>query len=140
MSEVSPHRFFSSRQLLEVWPFLSATPILTQFAWSPLVLSAAQHNFAIFPDPVGTTHCLPHSLSSPWATNQSLSSSTLTLGGVYSDLLALHVRRGDFKRHCPRLAKRSYQFHGFNSFEGLPDPWIPFNGSSSVRTFLFFRI
>ena len=33
-----------------------------------------------------------------------------------SSLLALHIRRGDYIRHCPRLARWGATFLGFNSF------------------------
>lgn len=31
-------------------------------------------------------------------------------------ILALHIRRGDFKEHCANLAERESMYTGFNSF------------------------
>jgi len=39
------------------------------------------------------------------------------------ELLALHIRRGDFADHCLHLGKWSSDFNGFNQFSALPDKW-----------------
>ncbi|KAG6868303.1 hypothetical protein C0993_005191 [Termitomyces sp. T159_Od127] len=44
-------------------------------------------------------------------------SANTTLTG----LVALHLRRGDFKRHCPRLAGWKAQYNGLNRLPELPD-------------------
>ncbi|KDQ50805.1 hypothetical protein JAAARDRAFT_41747 [Jaapia argillacea MUCL 33604] len=100
--------FFGSSRILSLWPSLSTSPILTDFAWSPLVQSAVTRNFALLQ---------PYSaklISDP--------SSTGTLPG----LVAVHLRRGDFERHCPRLSGWESSYMGFNEFPTLPDRFDPF--------------
>lgn len=89
------------------------------------MLSAVQRNFAFFPTlSVAEDSILPQhpSLDSPQRARST-----------YPELLAVHIRRGDFTRHCSNLAEWGPGFHGFNSFKGLPDPWISYSGSSMVR-------
>lgn len=121
--------FFGGYELLDVWPSLSQTPIVTSFEWSPLVSSAVDRNFVALSD----SH---EHLSTPQANQEpaplqsaSSTASALTAVPTHPSLVALHIRRGDYNRHCTRLAQWGLYFHGFNSFEGLPDPWIPFTGS-----------
>lgn len=113
-----PGSFLGGQGILDIWPSLSQSPILTQFTWSPLVTSAVERNFVALSDPHSSSDFSP-SPSSPTDT--------------YPALLAVHIRRGDYKRHCARLAKWGVHFHGFNAFEDLPDPWIPITGASTVR-------
>ena len=40
-------------------------------------------------------------------------------------LLAVHIRRGDYERHCARLAAWGSLYMGFNEFPGLPDTFDP---------------
>ncbi len=106
------HNFslFGSKDLLSLWPSLSVSPILTSFAWSPLVQSAAMRNFLLH---------TPDSTTSLYIDNNALSTSR--------GLVAIHLRRGDYIRHCPRLAKWNSTFMGYNQFPSLPDrfPLLP---------------
>ena len=81
---------FGSPRILSLWPSLSASPISSSYTWSPLVQSAVSGNFA-FPQPL---------------LSDISSNSTLT------GLVAIHLRRGDCKRHYPRLATWSSSFMG----------------------------
>ncbi len=40
-------------------------------------------------------------------------------------LIALHIRRGDFKEHCTNLAGWNTRYNGLNSFPELPDKFVP---------------
>src|SRR5262249_37177926 len=42
-----------------------------------------------------------------------------------SGLVALHLRRGDYKRHCPRLARWHANYMGINQHPSLPDKFDP---------------
>ncbi|EDR01438.1 uncharacterized protein LACBIDRAFT_333152 [Laccaria bicolor S238N-H82] len=64
-------------QFLLLLPDLFLSPILHSFTWSPLILSAIVRNFNIF----------------------EMGSNSMVTG-----LLAVHLRRGDYERHCLRLA------------------------------------
>lgn len=88
-------------------PGLSSSPILADYTWSPLVQSAVSRNFAILQ---------PSSARSLF----DISSKT-TLPG----LIAVHLRRGDYVRHCPRLADWGSLYMGINEFPELPDKFDP---------------
>lgn len=131
-----PHwyRFFGGQQILDVWPSLSQSPILTRFKWSPLVLSAIERNFALLPNiPEAGDSALPQHQSLDTSQQASSTVSSPLARSTYPALLAVHIRRGDFKRHCSNLAEWGPGFHGFNSFKGLQDHWTSYSGSSMVR-------
>jgi hypothetical protein len=109
---------FGSPRILSIWPSLSTSPILQSYTWSPLVQSAVSRNFALL-QPV-----------SPKSLFDISSKSTLT------GLVAVHLRRGDYKRHCPRLAGWDASFMGLNQFPTLPDKFYPslYPSSSSSRS------
>ncbi|KAL4077833.1 hypothetical protein J3A83DRAFT_4186114 [Scleroderma citrinum] len=99
---------FGGPRILSLWESLVSSPILTEFAWSPLVQSAVARNFALLqPDTAKDIYAAstPHP----------------TLHG----LVAIHLRRGDYKRHCPNLAKWGAEFMGFNQHPSLPDRFDP---------------
>jgi hypothetical protein len=98
---------FGGPRILSIWPGVSSSPILTDYTWSPLVQSAVSRNFAIFQPP------------SPKTLFDISSTSTL------SGLVAVHLRRGDYKRHCPRLAEWQSLYMGLNQFPSLPDKFDP---------------
>ncbi|RDB29870.1 hypothetical protein Hypma_013959 [Hypsizygus marmoreus] len=99
--------FFDSERIVSLWPGLSTSPILTDYLWSPLVQSAVFRNFVVLQ---------PASAKSLF----DISSKT-TLSG----LVALHLRRGDYRRHCPRLAGWESRYNGLNQFPTLPDRFDP---------------
>ncbi|KAF8496238.1 hypothetical protein F5888DRAFT_1794754 [Russula emetica] len=108
--------FGDSRRLLDIWPSLSTSPILTHFSWSPLITAALSAN----------AHFIHPTLSSSTPSSFVPSSNTPPLSG----LLALHIRRGDFIEHCEHLTNWSVRFMGFNEFPGLPDRFTPPASSS----------
>lgn len=99
--------FFGGPRVLSIWPALSSSPILSSYVWSPLVVSAIARNFPIL-QPQD-----PQMLYTPSP------SSTLT------GLVAVHLRRGDYERHCSRLASWGSTYMGFNLFPSLPDKFDP---------------
>ena len=112
------YSLFGSPRILSIWPSLSTSPILQSYTWSPLVQSAVSRNFALL-QPI-----------SPKSLFDISSKSTLT------GLVAVHLRRGDYKRHCPRLAGWDAAFMGLNQFPSLPDKFYPslYPSSSSSRS------
>ncbi|EPQ60217.1 hypothetical protein GLOTRDRAFT_112923 [Gloeophyllum trabeum ATCC 11539] len=116
---------FGSKRVLDIWPSLRVSPILTQFHWSPLIHSAVEYNSHLF----ATTTFLSSLLSSLpiispfFQTNYNPTS--LDQYKPIPGLLALHIRRGDFVDHCHHLAKWSSLYNGFNSFPDLPDKFEP---------------
>ncbi|EKM77859.1 hypothetical protein AGABI1DRAFT_76890 [Agaricus bisporus var. burnettii JB137-S8] len=135
-NEIFDFEFFGSQQILDVWPSLSQSPILTRFKWSPLVLSAIERNFALLPNiPEVGESALPQHQSLDTSQQASSTVSSPLARSTYPALLAVHIRRGDFKRHCSNLAEWGPGFHGFNSFQGLPDHWTSYSGSSMKREY-----
>lgn len=99
-------------RLLDLWPAFSQSPILRHFRWSDLVELAFDTNREVFA-PSNTVESnlmsVPDNVPSPERYT------------VIPGLLALHIRRGDFIRHCKRLAGWNANFVGYNAFPSLPD-------------------
>lgn len=77
--------------------------MVTEFKWSPLVLSAFESNQHLFaPDGIP-----PSKKSNPYP--------------IIPGLLALHIRRGDFENHCRSLAEWGSSWTGFNQLPQLID-------------------
>lgn len=77
--------------------------MVTEFRWSPLVLDAFEKNKHLF---------APKGLSVPTPEDQY---------PMIPGLLALHIRRGDFEKHCNHLAKWGSSWTGFNQLPELLD-------------------
>ncbi|KAG7097686.1 hypothetical protein E1B28_005011 [Marasmius oreades] len=99
--------YFGTKLPLSVLPALTSSPMLTQFAWSPIVLSAVARNFAVLQP------------SDPRTLLDTGSSAIL------EGLVAVHLRRGDFQGHCRFLHKHRAQFIGINRYHVLPDRFHP---------------
>lgn len=81
---------------------------MTGFKWSPIVLSALHRN--------------AYSISPEFELDP--------LPEVINDLMALHVRRGDFEHHCINLNKWSSPYLGWNQMPGLADTFTPVESDS----------
>lgn len=111
---------FGSDRVLATWSSLSQSPIIRDYAWSPLVASGVTRNFALLhahsaKDTITRTPSLP-----PFE-SRAPGSRDETIHG----LVAVHLRRGDYVRHCPRLAQWGATYMGFNQFPSLPDKFEP---------------
>ncbi|KAF8835811.1 hypothetical protein BDN67DRAFT_912302 [Paxillus ammoniavirescens] len=98
---------FGGPRILSLWDALSSSPILADFTWSPLVQSAVARNFAVL---------RPQSAMDIYSTD-----SRPPLHG----LVAIHLRRGDYTRHCPNLAKWGAEYMGINQHPSLVDRFDP---------------
>ncbi|CDO74834.1 hypothetical protein BN946_scf185022.g4 [Trametes cinnabarina] len=108
--------FGDPQAMLDIWPELAASPILTHFGWSPLVELAFDTNRDLFfpADAPGT-----YLTDRPFTTNADRY-------GMIPGLMAIHVRRGDFEGHCAHLATFSSQYNAFNSFTDMvTDAFVP---------------
>lgn len=94
--------FFGTDRVLSIWPSLASSPILEDFTWSPLVTSGVARNLNLL-------------------SHNPLAIVPETING----LVAVHLRRGDYARHCPRLEEWDATFMGFNLFPSLPDKFQP---------------
>ncbi|KAF8215198.1 hypothetical protein K438DRAFT_1561906 [Mycena galopus ATCC 62051] len=113
---------FGSPRLLSLLPGLNASPILGAFAWSPLVHSAVVRNFAVLrpTDPAALyPPPRPLALSADQKTPQ-IPDAHRSLTG----LVAVHLRRGDYTRHCPRLSQWGAGYMGVNTHPALPDRFL----------------
>ncbi|OAX40787.1 hypothetical protein K503DRAFT_791176 [Rhizopogon vinicolor AM-OR11-026] len=95
--------FFGNPRILSLWDDLIASPMLSDFAWSPLVQAAVSRNFALLQ---------PESAKDLYDAHSKKS---------LSGLVALHLRRGDYIRHCPNLAEWGADYMGINQHPVLPD-------------------
>ncbi|KAH9830478.1 uncharacterized protein C8Q71DRAFT_862489 [Rhodofomes roseus] len=103
--------FGSAERLLDVWPEFSASPMITQLGWSPLIELAFDTNRETISP---STPLEPPLYSRPFTSN----------GDRYTPLpglLALHIRRGDFEEHCKSLAHYNATFTGYNTLSELSD-------------------
>ncbi|KAJ6516863.1 hypothetical protein C8R47DRAFT_1172918 [Mycena vitilis] len=97
-------------RVLDVFPALSQSPILSNFGWSPLILRGFYDNIKYF-------------MSSDFDEPPSLLETSIT---PLKGLLALHVRRGDYETWCHAAAYgNAMTFTGFNRFPQLPDKYSP---------------
>ena len=105
--------------MLDAWSSLFKSPILQEFAWSPLVELAFDQNREVF---APTTAYVPPLGSIPMAPPPPgfISPSAARYAPI-PGLLALHIRRGDFQEHCANLARWGSGFEGFNDFAEMPD-------------------
>ena len=95
---------FGTRRIHDGLPILFNSPIIKLFGWSPLVEEAFKTNRHLFalspmiPPPTPELRYPP-----------------------IPGLLALHVRRGDFEGHCPKLRSWGFTFTGLNIQPGTVD-------------------
>ncbi|EIW79008.1 hypothetical protein CONPUDRAFT_59208, partial [Coniophora puteana RWD-64-598 SS2] len=94
-------------RLLTIWPYLSKTPVMTHWRWSPLVVDAFKKNLHFF----GPTSPILSSSNTPKSNSPDM----------IPGLLAIHVRRGDFADHCQHLATWSSDWNAFNAFSEFID-------------------
>ncbi|KAF6744124.1 hypothetical protein DFP72DRAFT_826345 [Ephemerocybe angulata] len=95
------NHFFGSREhVAPLVPKLIESPVLGQFSWSPLVEDAVKRTAAA----IGIT-----------------SESDDTMPHTVPGLLAVHLRRGDYSRHCARLSLWESNFMGFAYADGVMD-------------------
>ncbi|KAI8975906.1 hypothetical protein BD414DRAFT_467669 [Trametes punicea] len=109
------HDVFGVRtSLLDVWPDLKRSPIITQFGWSPLVELAFDTNRELF---CSSTSDQPPLSGLPFTTNAERYT-------VIPGLMVIHVRRGDYETHCRTLAMWSEDFVSVNAFPEMMDPFV----------------
>lgn len=98
------HRDYGSSKLLSAWEILSTSPVLKQFEWSPLVKGVVLDNL-------------------PLVAPELSSESTSNIPG----LLAVHLRRGDFKNHAV-----AWNTTTVTTTHGIPSPTTPTNLNQTI--------
>ncbi|KAJ7136712.1 hypothetical protein C8R44DRAFT_608345 [Mycena epipterygia] len=99
----------NTMRVLDVFPALSQSPILSNFGWSALILEGFNDNLNYFVHP------------SEYDSLSPLETYITPLKG----LIAVHVRRGDYETWCHNAYANRMSFTGFNSFPSLPDKYTP---------------
>ncbi|KDQ55117.1 hypothetical protein JAAARDRAFT_37635 [Jaapia argillacea MUCL 33604] len=99
------------KRLLSLWPIFKSSPTSRLFDTSPLVKAAVDRNEYLFL-PRGPRPSVPASRN------------------PYDRMMALHIRRGDFKEACFSLATWNSTFYGWNQLPELPDSFTPPPGGS----------
>ncbi|KZV76431.1 hypothetical protein PENSPDRAFT_598317 [Peniophora sp. CONT] len=93
--------FGSGARMADAWPQLLNSPVLTGWEWSPLVTSiVTEHRALIHP---------------------TIKLHEARQRAELKGLLALHLRRGDFKNHCENLANWRSEYNAFNVRPDFPD-------------------
>ena len=93
---------WGSTRILPLWEEFKNSPVSRLLGPSAIVRAAVRRN----------EHLLLHRGPRP------------TLRDPYERMLAIHLRRGDFKHHCLSLAKWNSSFHSWNLLPSLPDKFI----------------
>ncbi|CAK5283570.1 unnamed protein product [Mycena citricolor] len=113
--------FFGSHQMVALLPSLFLSPILREFTWSPLVQSAVARNFAVL-RPLDNSALYPPLRNLIDSTHDD---GTADVTSNNAGLVAVHLRQGDYERHCPRLALYHSTYLGINTHPDLPDRFVP---------------
>ncbi|KAF8159908.1 hypothetical protein B0H34DRAFT_422684 [Crassisporium funariophilum] len=105
-------------RIQSLWDTVANAPVLTGWAWSPLVYRAYEKNRDIIVPRL--SGILKRAVVATGLSN------TPSLTGVRDDnvplpLLTLHLRRGDYEGHCEHLAEWSSSYTGQNSFPEFAD-------------------
>ncbi|TDL27959.1 hypothetical protein BD410DRAFT_781887 [Rickenella mellea] len=106
-SQIFPYYVFGMPCLIESWPWMSESPILKEYRWSPLVESAVVKNLH---------RIVPSTTDEAYPTGQIHFPYKPIQG-----LMAVHVRRGDYIDHCRYLARDSIGWQGWNTFPEYVD-------------------
>ncbi|KAJ4496975.1 hypothetical protein C8R41DRAFT_760591 [Lentinula lateritia] len=102
---------WGSFRVLPLWKPFSESPISRLLATSPIVNSAVDRNEYLF---------LPHGPRPAHPVSHN----------PYDRMLAMHVRRGDFKDACIGLATWNSTYYSWNLLDFLPDHFEPPAGGS----------
>ncbi|KAH9890666.1 hypothetical protein C8Q73DRAFT_747504 [Cubamyces lactineus] len=117
-----PRRTFGEKDAMtDVWPDFARSPVLTHFAWSPLVELGFDNNREVF---------APTSVLEPPLSAVPTSVLSAERYSMLPGLLVLHIRRGDYEGHCAHLARWSSSYLAYNALPGLPDRFTPPPGGS----------
>ena len=97
---------WGSTRVLPLWDGFRTSPVSRLLGPSAIVKAAIDRNTHLF---------LP---------SRNLWLPFLAPRDPYKRMLAIHLRRGDYKDHCQHLAKYNATFHGWNLLPSLPDKFI----------------
>jgi hypothetical protein len=97
------NRITGTKQIHDLWDLVSNSPMITGWSWSPLIYEAFERYRHII--------------------SPTTSFSFFDFAGIFTKkktdtlpLLALHIRRGDYAKHCTGMSGWGSTFTGQNSF------------------------
>lgn len=96
---------WGSDRVLSLWKSFSTSPTSRLLRTSPIVGAAVKRNEYLF---------LPRGPRPSYPVSPD----------PYSRMMAMHIRRGDFKGACLHLAKFNSTFYSWNLLPSLPDPLV----------------
>jgi len=99
---------WGSGKLIEIWDEFKASPVSQSLGASYIVENALEVNKQVF----------------------HASASEVGVVDPYSRMLAIHLRRGDFKDACKRLSDWNSTYYSWNLFDFLPDKFTPPSGGT----------
>ena len=98
---------FGNSRVLSLWESFSRSPTSRLVEPSPIVKAAVTRN--------------EYNLLSRGPHPQHNGTSR----NPYDRMLAIHIRRGDYKHHCLHLGRWNSTFYSWNLLEQLPDSFVP---------------
>ncbi|KAK2463845.1 hypothetical protein APHAL10511_004150 [Amanita phalloides] len=124
--QVFDYILFGSDKALDLWPLLRESPIFTQLGWSPLIRAAYKTNQRFFESaPSSLFASLYAPISKHFPKMFASAGPLLPPYDPLDGLLVIHIRRGDFDKHCWHFINYSSGYNGYNSFSDLPDRFVP---------------
>ncbi|PPQ74129.1 hypothetical protein CVT24_012841 [Panaeolus cyanescens] len=153
--KVFDHIFFGSKKVLPLFSALREAPMLKFFQWSTVVRHAVdtvagklmeihsadsspsandKEDVKVVPWSYFPFRALWSGTPGPAEMSITRTMSPLAPGPV-PGLVAIHLRRGDYKSHCSYLARHEATYMGFNQFDGALDrfePWGDDAGDDDV--------
>ena len=109
-SDEAPQTFdfwlWGSTRILPLWDEFKNSPVSRLLAPSAIVKAAIDRNEYLF---------TPRGPRLPYPAPRD----------PFERMLAIHLRRGDFKNHCHHLAQVNSTFHSWNLLPSLPDKFTP---------------
>ncbi|KAF8651104.1 hypothetical protein AX16_004879 [Volvariella volvacea WC 439] len=134
---------FGSPRIHSLLPGLLSSPIITHFGWSPLINMVLSKNWDLLKPELGISNSTQAISAAPKERRPPPLSTQPTVGPPsppsrnttqpvlrFPGMLAVHLRRGDYGRHCPRLASWGSMYMGVNRLPSLADrfePWRAFS-------------
>ena len=103
--QIFDHLLLGSTRVLPLWDEFKTSPVSRLLTPSAIVKAAVDRNEYLF---------LPRGPRLPYPAPRD----------PYERMLAIHLRRGDFKVHCLHLAQWNSTFHSWNLLPSLPDKFI----------------
>ncbi|KAH7103435.1 hypothetical protein BKA62DRAFT_768849 [Auriculariales sp. MPI-PUGE-AT-0066] len=109
--------FFGRKKLLDLWPQMAVSPVMTHFRFSGPVQDAVAHNLHLIS---------PSSPAIPWSTEApSGRYAPRPSNAGIQRFVAVHIHRGDFKDHCSKLLDMKAGFASWNLLRDLHDKFTP---------------